>query len=50
MGKRMDHQYKRNSVRNICSNCNQMRAFVECSPNQSKIIPYEAIDETVKIP
>ena len=32
----MDHQYRGNGVRNIYSNCNQMRAYVECSPNQSK--------------
>ena len=32
----MDHQYRENGARNIYSNYNQMRAFVECSPNQSK--------------
>ena len=51
----MDHQYGENGARNIYSNYNQMRAYVECSPNQSKkIIPYRrfhlAIDETLKIP
>ena len=51
----MDHQYKENDARNIYSNYNQMRAYVECSPNQSKkIIPYQpfhqAIDETLRIP
>ena len=51
----MDHQYGENGERNIYSNHNQMRANVECSPNQSKeIIPYRpfhrAIDETLKIP
>ena len=33
----MDHQYRENGVRTICSNYNQMRACVECSPDQSKI-------------
>ena len=32
----MDHQYGGNGARNIYSNCNQMRAYVECFPNQSK--------------
>ena len=32
----MDHQYRENSARNIYSNYNQMRAYVECSQNQSK--------------
>ena len=32
----MDHQYKENGARNTYSDRNQMRAFVECSPNQSK--------------
>ena len=32
----MDHQYRENCARNKYSNCNQMRAYVECSPNQSK--------------
>ena len=32
----MDRQYRENGARNIHSNYNQMRAFVECSPNQSK--------------
>ena len=30
----MDHQYGENGARNIYSNYNQMRAYVECSPNQ----------------
>ena len=52
--KRMDHQHRENGTRNIYSNYNQMRAYVECFPNQSKkIIPYRpfhrAIDETLKI-
>ena len=52
--KTMDHQYKENGARNIYSIYNQIRAYVECSPNQSKnIIPYlplhPAIDETLKI-
>ena len=51
----MDHQYRENGARNIYSNYNQMRAYVEYSPNQSKkIIPYRpfhrAIDETLRIP
>ena len=50
----MDHQYRENGARNIYSNYNQMTAYVEYSPNQSKIIPYlpfhRAIDETLKIP
>ena len=32
--KMMDHQYEENGVRNIYSSYNQMRAYVECSPNQ----------------
>ena len=32
----MDHQYRENGTKNIRSNYNQMRAYVECSPNQSK--------------
>ena len=32
----MDHQCMENGARNIYSNCNQMRAYGECSPNQSK--------------
>ena len=41
--------------RETYSNYKQMRAYVECSPNQpKKIIPYRpfhrAIDETLKIP
>ena len=51
----MEHQYSKNGERNIYSNYNQMRAYVECSLNQSKkIMPYRpfrrAIDETLKIP
>ena len=34
--KMMDRKYRENSARNIYSNYNQMRAYVECSPNQSK--------------
>ena len=34
--KMMDHQYRENGARNIYSNYNQMRAYAECSPNQSK--------------
>ena len=34
--KMMDYQYWENGARNIYSNYNQMRAYVECSPNQSK--------------
>ena len=32
----MDHQYRENGARNIYSNYNQMKAYVEYSPNQSK--------------
>ena len=32
----MDHQYGGNGARNIYSNYNQMRAYVECFPNQPK--------------
>ena len=32
----MDRQYRENGARNVYSNYNQMRADVECSPNQSK--------------
>ena len=34
--KMMDHQYRENGARNTYSNYNQMRAYVECSLNQSK--------------
>ena len=34
--KMMDRQYREKNARNIYSNYNQMRAYVECSPNQSK--------------
>ena len=34
--KMMDYQYRENGARNIYSNYNQMKAYVECSPNQSK--------------
>ena len=32
LAKMMDHQYEENGARNIYSNYNQMRAYVECSP------------------
>ena len=32
----MDHQYRKNGARNTYSNYNQMRAYFEFSPNQSK--------------
>ena len=38
MEKMMDRQYRENSARNMYSNYNQMRAYDECSPNQSKKI------------
>ena len=31
----MDHQYRENKTRNIYSNYNQMRAYIECSPYES---------------
>ena len=34
--KMTDHQYRENSARNIYSNYNQMRTYVECSSNQLK--------------
>ena len=51
----MGYQSGKTGARNIYSNCNQMRAYAECSPNQSKkYIPYRpfhrAIDETLRIP
>ena len=36
MERMMDHQYGENGARNIYPDCNQMRADVECSPNQSR--------------
>ena len=50
----MDHHYREKGARAIYSYYNQMRAYVECSPDQSKkIIPYRpfhrAVDETLKI-
>ena len=32
----MDHQYRENGARNVCSDYNQVRGYVEYSPNQSK--------------
>ena len=32
----MDRQYRENGARNIYPNYNQMRAYVECSPNALK--------------
>ena len=32
----MDHQYRENGGRNIYSNYNQMKAYVQYFPNQSK--------------
>ena len=32
----MNHQYRGNGSINMYSNYNQMRAYVECSPNQFK--------------
>ena len=32
--KMMDHQYKKNGARNIYANYDQMRTYVECSPEQ----------------
>ena len=32
----MDHQYRGYSARNMYSNYDKMRAYAECSPNQSK--------------
>ena len=34
--KMMDYQFRENGARNIYSNYNQMRAYVECPPRQSK--------------
>ena len=52
--KMMDRHYRENGARNMYPNYNQMRAYVECSPNQSKkIIPlqlfHRAIHETLRI-
>ena len=44
----MDHQYRENGAGNICSDYNQMIAYVECSPNQ--LNDYRAIKETLQIP
>ena len=48
----MDHQYRENGPRNIYLNYNQMRAYVKCSPNQSKTYRrfHRAIDETLISP
>ena len=35
MEKMMDHQYRENGARNVYSNYNQMRAYVECCRSQS---------------
>ena len=32
----MDHHYREKGARNIYPNYNQMRAYVECCPGQSK--------------
>ena len=46
MEKMIDHQYRENSARNIYSNYNQMRVYVECSLNQSK--KFYLIDLSIK--
>ena len=51
----MDHQYRENGARYMSSNYDQMRAYVECSPNQSKnctlpTFQSSNIGETLKIP
>ena len=51
----MDHQYRENGARNLYSNYNQMRAYVECSSNQSRKLYrsyrvfHQAIDKTLKV-
>ena len=50
-----DNDGPSNGAKNIYSNYNQMRAYVNCSPNQSKQIMHNqpfhrAIDETLKSP
>ena len=42
----MDHQYRENGERDIYSNYNQMRAYIECSPNQSKCWPFLYLNST----
>ena len=34
--KMMDHQYRKNGAGNLYQNYNLMRAYTECSPDQSK--------------
>ena len=49
--KMMDYQYKENGARNIYSSYNQMRAYVECFPNQSKELHLiDLSDEILKSP
>ena len=36
--KMMDHQYRENGERNVYSNYSRIRAYVECSPDQSKYL------------
>ena len=55
MEKMIDHQYRENGAGNTYSNYNQMKAYVDCSPNQpKKTITYRpfhpAIDKTLKFP
>ena len=46
----MDYQYRENGARNIYSNYNQIRAYVECSQNQNYRPFHRTIDETLRIP
>ena len=50
----IDHQYKENGARKIYSDYNQMEAYCECYPDQSKMISYrhfhQEIGATLKIP
>ena len=47
----MDLQYRENGARIIYPNYNQMRAYVECSPNQSKKLYLfdSSIEQSTKI-
>ena len=47
----MDHQCKENGARNVYSNYNQMRAYVECTSNQSKKLYFIdlSIDQSTKL-
>ena len=45
----MDHQYRENGARNMYSNYNLMRAYVECSPNYNLSIFPSSFEDSGKV-